>query len=186
MLIFLASFTLAAATLMRRPGVVVPGLAGGVLVALAWLAMRRFTFYGAIAPMTAPFTPLVPMVVVPLLVGAVGTLRGRSSAAAAGKLVIRLAGRRQRFGLGPVPVREVIAVVVLGPAGPCRRPGLDRRIHHQRPAQQQHGDREPGGDPAGDRHDRLGQLPRPPPSIRPRLAASMVPVPFYGGFYPAR
>ncbi len=118
MLIFLASFTLAAATLMRRPGVVVPGLAGGLLVALAWLAMRGFTFYGAIAPMTAPFTPLVPMVAVPLLVGAAGTLRAGS--AAAGRRIARLAAVSAGLGLY---LYGVIAVVVLGPAGPPADPG---------------------------------------------------------------
>ena len=45
-LVFLVSFTLAAATLLRRPGVAVPGLLGGLLVALTWLALSGFSFYG--------------------------------------------------------------------------------------------------------------------------------------------
>jgi hypothetical protein len=118
MLVLLASFALAAATLLRRPGAVVPGLAGGLLVALAWLAMRGFTFSGAIAPMTAPFTPLVPMVAVPVLVGAAGTVRAGS--AAAGRRIARLAGVSAGLGLY---LYGVIAVVVLGPAGPPADPG---------------------------------------------------------------
>ena len=54
MLVLLASFTLAASVLLRRPGVALPGLLGGLFVALAWLEMQRFTFAGVIAPMTAP------------------------------------------------------------------------------------------------------------------------------------
>ena len=57
-LVFLVSFTLAAATLLRRPRVALPGLLGGLLVALAWLAVSGFTFYGVIAPITAKWSPL--------------------------------------------------------------------------------------------------------------------------------
>jgi len=119
MLAFLASLTLAAATLLRRPGVVLPGLAGGLLVALAWLAMRGFTFYGAIAPMTAPFTPLVPMVAVPVLVGVAGTLRAGS--AADGRRIARLAAISAGLSLY---LYGVIAVAVLGAAGPPADPGM--------------------------------------------------------------
>ena len=80
-LVFLAGFTLAAATLLRRPGVALPGLLGGLVVALAWLAMQGFTFYDVIAPWTAPFWPLVPMIAVPAGVGVAGTLRAGSAAA---------------------------------------------------------------------------------------------------------
>src|SRR5579862_9341020 len=118
MLVFVASFALAAATLLRRPGVVVPGLAGGLLVALAWLAMRGFTFYAAIAPMTAPFTPLVPMVAVPALVGVVGTLR--AGTAAAGRRIARLAAISAGLALY---LYGVIAVVFLGATGPPADPG---------------------------------------------------------------
>jgi hypothetical protein len=48
-LMFLVSFTLAAATLLRRPGIAPPGLLGGLLVTLAWLALSGFTFYGSTA-----------------------------------------------------------------------------------------------------------------------------------------
>jgi hypothetical protein len=118
MLTFLGGFILAAATLLRRPGVVLPGLAGGLLVALAWLAMRGFTFYGVIAPMTAPFTPLVPMVAVPVLVGVAGALRAGS--AVDGRRIARLAAISAGLGLY---LYGTIAVAVLGAAGPPADPG---------------------------------------------------------------
>ena len=113
MLVFLVSFTLAASVLLRCPGVAVPGLLGGLFVALVWLAMRGFTFYGAIAPMTAPWAPLVPVIGVPLLVGVAGTLWG--GGATAGRRVARLAAISA--GLG-VYLYGTIAVAVLGAGGP--------------------------------------------------------------------
>ena len=112
-LVFLVSFTLAAATLLRRPGVAVPGLLGGLFVALAWLAVQGFTFYGVIAPVTAPWTPLVPMIGVPLLVGVAGALRGGS--AVAGQRIARLAAISAGLGLY---LYGTIAVAVLGAGGP--------------------------------------------------------------------
>ena len=78
-LTIVAGFILAAAILLRRPGVALPGLLGGLVVALTWLAMQGFTFYDVIAPWTAPFWPLVPMVAVPVLVGVAGALRAGSA-----------------------------------------------------------------------------------------------------------
>src|SRR5205809_497075 len=63
-LVFLVSFTLAAATLLRRPGIALPGLLGGLFVALTWLALSGFTFYGVTAPMTAPWSRLIAQVAV--------------------------------------------------------------------------------------------------------------------------
>ena len=112
-LAFLAGFTLAAATLLRRPGVALPGLLGGLVAALVWLALSGFTFYGVIAPMTAPFWPLVPMVAVPLLVGAAGTLWGGSALTGTG--AARLAAISAGLGLY---LYGTIAVAVLGASGP--------------------------------------------------------------------
>jgi len=58
-LVLLVSYTLAASVLLRRSGLALPGLLGGLFVALTWLAISGFTFYGAIAPVTAPWSPLV-------------------------------------------------------------------------------------------------------------------------------
>ena len=115
MLVFLASFTLAASVLLRRPGIAVPGLLGGLFVTLVWLAMQGFTFYGAIAPMTTPWAPLVPVIGVPLLVGAVGTLWGGS--AAVGRRIARLAAISAGLGLC-LCLYGTIAVAVLGAGGP--------------------------------------------------------------------
>ncbi len=150
-LMFLVSFTLAAATLLRRPGIALPGLLGGLLVALTWLALSGFTFYGVTAPMTAPWSPLIAEVAVPVLVGvawhAVGRQRRRRPAH-------RTAGRHQRRP-GPVPVRDH-----RGRGARRRRAardsGLDRQREHQRPARQ-HRDPQAGGSPAGDRGGRLGR-----------------------------
>jgi hypothetical protein len=112
-LAFLAGFTLAAATLLRRPGVALPGLLGGLFAALAWLAISGFTFYGVFAPVTAKFWPLVPMVAVPVLAGATGTLWGGS--AATGTRAARLAAISAGLGLY---LFGTIAVAVLGAGGP--------------------------------------------------------------------
>jgi len=112
-LVFLVSFTLAAATLLRRPGVAVPGLLGGLFVALTWLALSGFSFYGVTAPMTAPWSPLIAEVAVPVLVGVAGTLQGGS--AAAGRRTARLAAVSAGLGLY---LYATIAVAVLGAGGP--------------------------------------------------------------------
>ncbi len=117
-LVFLVGFTLAAATLLRRPGIALPGLLGGLLVTLAWLALSGFTFYGVIAPMTAKWSPLIAEVAVPVLVGATGAMRGGS--AAAGRRAARLAAISGGLGLY---LFATIAVAVLGAGGPPGTPG---------------------------------------------------------------
>jgi hypothetical protein len=63
-LAFLGSFILAGNVLLRRPGVAVPGLLGGLFVAVAWLATSGFTFYRFITSITAAWAiPLLHMVV---------------------------------------------------------------------------------------------------------------------------
>ena len=117
-LMFLVSFTLAAATLLRRPGIAVPGLLGGLLVALTWLALSGFSFYGVIAPMTAPWSPLIAEVAVPMLVGVAGVLW--SGSAVAGRRAARLAAISGGLGLY---LYATIAVAVLGAGGPPGTPG---------------------------------------------------------------
>jgi hypothetical protein len=112
-LAFLVGFTLASATLLRRPRVAVPGMLGGLLVALSWLALSGFTFYGVTAPMTAKWSPLIPEVAAPVLVGVAGTLWGGS--AIAGWRATRLAAITAGLGLY---LYATIAVVVLGAGGP--------------------------------------------------------------------
>ncbi len=111
--VFLVSFTLAAATLLRRPGIALPGLLGGLFVALTWLALSGFTFYGVIAPMTALWSHLVLLIAVPALVGVAGTLR--SGSAVTGRRTARLAAISAALGLY---LYATIAVAVLGAGGP--------------------------------------------------------------------
>lgn len=66
----------AASVLLRRPGLTVPGILGGLFVAVAWLAMSGFTFYGFIAPMATQRLPLL-LIVVPAVVGVAGHAVGR-------------------------------------------------------------------------------------------------------------
>ena len=75
-LTFLASLIAAASVLLRRPGLTVPGILGGLFVAVAWLAMSGFTFYGFIAPMATQRLPLL-LIVVPAVVGVAGHAVGR-------------------------------------------------------------------------------------------------------------
>ena len=48
LVVFLVGFLLAASALLRRPGVAIPGLLGGLFVALTWLTLSGFTFYDQI------------------------------------------------------------------------------------------------------------------------------------------
>ena len=118
-LVFLVSFTLAAATLLRRPGIALPGLLGGLFVALTWLALSGFTFYGVTAPMTAQWSRLIAEVAVPALVGVAGALRGGGSAVT-GRRAARLAAISAGLGLY---LYATIAVAVLGAGGPPGTPG---------------------------------------------------------------
>ncbi len=113
LVVFLAGYLLAASALLRRPGVAIPGLLGGLFVALAWLAMSGFTFYGVIAPHTTPLAPPVLVIAVPLVVGAAGTLSGRD--AVVGRRVARLAAISAGLGLY---LYGTLAVAVLGAGGP--------------------------------------------------------------------
>src|SRR5882724_5673220 len=94
---FLVSFILAASVLLRRPGVAVPGLLGGLFVALAWRATSGFTFSGVIAPITAPWAKPLLVIVVPAVVGVAGTLWGGS--AVVGRRTARLAALSAGVGL---------------------------------------------------------------------------------------
>jgi hypothetical protein len=113
LVVFLAGYLLAASALLRRPGVAVPGLLGGLFVALAWLAMRGFTFYGVIGTIPAKWEKPVLVIGVPLVVGAAGTLWGRD--AVVGRRVARLAAISGGLGLY---LYGTLAVAVLGAGGP--------------------------------------------------------------------
>ena len=86
---FLLGFALAAVPLLRRPGVAVPGLLGGLFVGLVWIAMSGFGFVSFVTRVWPPWAIAVLFFVVPATVGVAGTLRRRS--AVAGRRIARLA-----------------------------------------------------------------------------------------------
>jgi hypothetical protein len=110
---FLLSYMLAAIPLLRRPGVALPGLLGGLFVALAWIALSGFTFVNFIVSRWSAWGIPLLMIVVPAVVGVVGTLWGGS--AVAGRRIARLAGISA--GLG-VYLYGTLAVAVIGAGGP--------------------------------------------------------------------
>ncbi len=122
LVVFLAGYLLAASALLRRTGVAIPGLLGGLFVALAWLAMRGFTFYGVIGAIPTIWEKLALVIGVPLVVGAAGTLSGRD--AAVGRRVARLAAISGGLGLY---LYATLAVAVLGAGGPPGNTGWTGR-----------------------------------------------------------
>jgi hypothetical protein len=54
--VFVIGFLLTASALVRRPGVTLPGLLGGLFVVLASLTLSGFTFYDQVAPDIVPGT----------------------------------------------------------------------------------------------------------------------------------
>src|SRR6266487_3351977 len=113
LVVFLVGYLLAASALLRRPGVAIPGLLGGLFVVLAWLTLSGFTFYEQIAPDIVHWHRLVMMTAVPLAVGAAGTLWSRDPVI--GRRVARLAAISAGLGLY---LYGTLAVAVLGAGGP--------------------------------------------------------------------
>jgi len=87
--VFVTGVLLGASALVRRPGVAIPGLLGGLIVALVWLTLSGFTFYDQILPNIVPWHRLVEVIVVPFVVGAAGTVWGRDPVV--GRRIARLA-----------------------------------------------------------------------------------------------
>jgi hypothetical protein len=116
--VFAAGALLGASALVRRPGVAVPGLLGGLIIALAWLALSGFTLYDQILPDTVPWHPLVQVIAAPFVVGAAGTLRARDPAT--GKRIARLAAITASLALF---VYTSIAVAAIGGGGPFDQDG---------------------------------------------------------------
>ncbi len=111
--VLLLGFTLAAVPLLRRPGVAVPGLLGGVFVALTWIAISGFGFMNFVIRVWPAWTVPLLFFVLPAAVGVMGTLwRGN---AAAGRRIARLAAISA--GLA-VYLYGTIAVAHVGAGGP--------------------------------------------------------------------
>ena len=111
--VFVLGALLGASALVRRPGVALPGLLGGLFIAVIFLTVSGFTFLDQILPNTVGWHRLVQVIAVPFLVGAVGTLWSRDPIV--GKRIARLAAIASSLGLF---VYTTIAVAVIGGGGP--------------------------------------------------------------------
>jgi hypothetical protein len=120
----LAGFVLGSSVLLRRPGVALPGLLGGLIFALVSLAMTGFTFYEVTGTITTFQENLILMIGVPLAVGAAGTLWGRD--AAVGRRIARLTAVSSGLVLY---LYSTLAVAVLGAGGPPDNPGRPAAGH---------------------------------------------------------
>ena len=116
--VFVTGVLLGASALVRRPGVAIPGLLGGLFIALAWLTLSGFTFLDQILPDIVPWHPLVEVIVVPFAVGAAGTVWGRDPVT--GRRIARLAAITGSLGLF---VYTSIAVAAIGGGGPFDQDG---------------------------------------------------------------
>jgi hypothetical protein len=116
--VFVTGVLLGASALVRRPGVAIPGLLGGLFITVTWLTLSGFTFLDQILPNTVPWHRLVQVIVVPFIVGAAGTLWGRDPMV--GKRIARLAAITGSLGLF---VYTSIAVAAIGGGGPFDEDG---------------------------------------------------------------
>lgn len=116
--VFVTGAFLGASALVRRPGIALPGLAGGLLIVVTWLTLTGFTFLDQIMPNTVPWHRLVQVIVMPFAVGAAGTMWGRDPVA--GRRIARLAAITGSLALY---VYTTIAVAAIGGGGPFDQDG---------------------------------------------------------------
>jgi hypothetical protein len=116
--VFVTGVLIGASALVRRPGVAIPGLLGGLFIAVTFLALSGFTFLDQILPNTVPWHRLVQVIAVPFIVGAAGTLWGRDPVV--GRRIARLAAITGSLGLF---VYRSIAVAATGGGGPFDQDG---------------------------------------------------------------
>lgn len=116
--VFCCGFLFGASALLRYPGVALPGLLGGLFAAVATLAISGFTFYDQVAFIPGQWQLWLAVIIVPALVGAVGTLWRRDSAV--GRRVARLAA----LSAGLLQLwYATLAVAVIGGGGPPDQDG---------------------------------------------------------------
>jgi hypothetical protein len=111
--VFVLGALLGASALVRRPGVALPGLLGGLFIAVIFLTVSGFTFLDQLLPNTVGWHRLVQLIAVPFLAGAAGTLWSRDPVV--GKRIARLAAITSSLGLFAY---VTIAVAVIGGGGP--------------------------------------------------------------------
>jgi hypothetical protein len=111
-------FLLGASALLRRPGVALPGLLGGLFATVATLSISGFTFYDQVAFIPGQWQLWAGVIIVPALVGAVGTLWRRDQNV--GRRVARLAA----LSAGLLQLGyATLAVAVIGGGGPPDQDG---------------------------------------------------------------
>ena len=116
--LFVVGLLLGGGALVRRPGVAVPGLLGGLILALVSLTFSGFTLLDQVLPDIVHWHPWVALVVAPFVVGAAGTLRGRDPIV--GRRIARLAAITTALGLY---VYRTVAVAAIGGGGPFDEDG---------------------------------------------------------------
>jgi hypothetical protein len=117
-LLFLIAYLLAAGVLLRRPGVALPGLFGGVLFLAAWIWASGFTFNGVLGGTGTSWGAVVILICSPVAVAAWGTLRSGSDAI--GRRAARLAAIS---GALAMYLYATLAVTVVGGGGPPDQDG---------------------------------------------------------------
>ncbi len=115
---FAVAAVLGASALLRRPGVALPGLLGGLIIAVVFLSLSGFTFLDQVLPDIVPWHPPVEVIVMPFAVGVAGTLWSRDPVA--GRRIARLAAITASLGLY---VYTTIGVAVIGSGGPFDQDG---------------------------------------------------------------
>lgn len=117
-LIICVGYLLGAGALLRRPGVAVPGLLGGVFATVVGLWMSGLTAVDQVTFIPSPWQQWVRVIAVPAAIGAAGTLWRRDSAG--GRRVTRLAALSA--GLLQL-LYATVAVAILGGGGPPDQDG---------------------------------------------------------------
>jgi hypothetical protein len=117
-LIICVGYLLGTSALLRRPGVALPGLLGGVFATVVALGLSGFTAVDQVTFIPNPWQQWVRVIAVPAAIGAVGTLWRRDPAA--GRRVARLAA----LGAGLLQLLyATVAVAILGGGGPPDQDG---------------------------------------------------------------
>ena len=116
--IICVGYLVGASALLRRPGVALPGLLGGLFATVAGLGMSGFTAVDQVTFIPDPWQQWARVIAVPAAIGAAGTLWGRDPAS--GRHVARLAALSA--GLLQL-LYATVAVAILGGGGPPDQDG---------------------------------------------------------------
>jgi len=117
-LLICVGYLLGASALLRRPGIALPGLLGGLFATLVGLSMAGFTAVDQVTYIPTGWHRGVAVLAVPAAIGAAGTLWRRDPAA--GRRVARLAALTA--GLLQL-LYATVAVAILGGGGPPDQDG---------------------------------------------------------------